>query len=95
MVGKEDDPASYWVSVTFQGRTVKLREGSSFLVVPSGQAGFRNIFSFAPWKCKFFLYPWVIFGFTLLSPIIMEVEHGGLEDDFSHFSLPGGHFQLP
>ena len=23
----EDDPASYWVSVTFQGRTVKLREG--------------------------------------------------------------------
>ena len=25
----EDDPASYWVSVTFQGRTVKLREGSS------------------------------------------------------------------
>ena len=27
MLGKEDDPASYWVSVTFQGRTVKLREG--------------------------------------------------------------------
>ena len=29
MVGKEDDPASYWVSVTFQGRAVKLREGSA------------------------------------------------------------------
>ena len=23
-----DDAASYWVSVTFQGRTVKLREGN-------------------------------------------------------------------
>ena len=28
MMGKEDDPASYWVSVTFQGRTVKLRGGT-------------------------------------------------------------------
>ncbi len=27
-----------------------------------------------------------------LSPIIMEVENGGLEDDFS---LQGGHFPLP
>ncbi len=26
----EDDPASYWVSVTFQGRTVKLQGGSWF-----------------------------------------------------------------
>ena len=28
MVGKEDDPASYWEPETFQGRTVKLRGGS-------------------------------------------------------------------
>jgi len=28
MVGLEDDPASYWVLVTFQGRTVNLREGN-------------------------------------------------------------------
>ncbi len=27
-----------------------------------------------------------------VSPIIMEVENGGLEDDFS---LQGGHFPLP
>ncbi len=27
----EDDPASYWVSVTFQGLSVKLREGHVFL----------------------------------------------------------------
>ena len=26
MMGVEDDPASYWVSVTFQGRTDKLWE---------------------------------------------------------------------
>ena len=30
--------------------------------------------------------------FFTLSPIIMEVENGGLEDDFS---LLGGHFPLP
>ena len=29
---------------------------------------------------------------TTLSPIIMEVENGVLED---HFSLQGGHFPLP
>ena len=28
MVGMEDDPASYWVSVTFQGRTVSFGEGN-------------------------------------------------------------------
>ena len=28
VMGKEDDPASYWVLVTFQGRTVKLQEGN-------------------------------------------------------------------
>ena len=30
--------------------------------------------------------------FVTLSPIVMEVENGGLEDDFS---LQGGHFPLP
>ena len=31
-------------------------------------------------------------AYTTLPPIIMEVEHGGLENDFS---LQGGHFPLP
>ena len=30
-LGLEDDPAFYWVLATFQGRTLKLREGSNGL----------------------------------------------------------------
>ena len=33
MVGKEDDPASYWLSVAFQGAfPVKLREGNDLKI---------------------------------------------------------------
>ena len=34
----------------------------------------------------------ILVGAHTLSPIIMEVETGGLENDFS---LQGGHFPLP
>ena len=38
MVAKEDDPASCWVSVTFQGGTaVKLREGNLPELIKKGQ----------------------------------------------------------
>ena len=42
---KEEDPASYWVSVTFQGQTVKTSGG--YLVLEKNIAGFflATIFS--------------------------------------------------
>ena len=45
-------------------------------------------------NCVFFFCQAFIWGVkpSTLSTIIMEVENGGLEDDFS---LQGGHFPLP
>ena len=41
---KEGDPASYWVSATFQGQTVKISGG--YLVLEKTIAGFQGDYFF-------------------------------------------------
>ena len=45
----EDDPASYWVSVTFQGRTVKLRGGDIYIymIYACKTTCFKHIISYS------------------------------------------------